>query len=207
MRILCTSDLHGHWGFITLPEADVLVVAGDFTTFGRLDEVAKFNDCLASYPFKHKIVIAGNHDWAFYENGTCAYARKLITNAHYLQDSGIEIDGVKFWGSPWTPQLYNWAFMLRRGKLHEKWDMIPMDTDVLITHGPPRGQRDSFYSPEPSGCEELREAVLRVKPKLHIFGHFHEAYGTSFNEHTGFINASRCNRAYLPLNEPILVDL
>ena len=207
MKILCTSDLHGHWGFLSLPEADVLVVAGDFTVYGRLDEVAQFNLRLATYPFKHKIVIAGNHDWALYEKDTRDYARKLITNAHYLEDAGVEIDGVKFWGSPWTPQFFDWAFMLPRWEIHKKWDLIPPDTDVLITHGPPCGQRDSSYSPEPSGCEALRDAVQRVKPKLHIFGHMHEAYGTSFNEHTGFINASRCNRAYLPLNEPILVDL
>ena len=208
MRILCTSDLHGQWGFLQMPEADVLVIAGDLTTFGRLDEVVKFNEALLHYPIPTKIVIAGNHDWAFYNDTSKGMARRLITNAHYLEDSGVVLDGVKFWGSPWTPQLYDWAFMLPRWNMFKKWDLIPNDTDVLITHGPPAGQRDSAYqSPEPFGCEALRDAVQRVRPKLHIFGHVHEAYGTSFNEHTGFVNCCRCNRAYNPVNDPILVEV
>jgi len=90
----------------------------------------------------------------------------------------VIIEGVKFYGSPWQPRFFDWAFNLDRGEeIKKKWDLIPMDTDVLITHGPPYGILDLTHEGEKVGCEELMKAVLRVQPKIHIFGHIHEAYG------------------------------
>jgi len=103
----------------------------------------------------------------------------LLKNATcYLENSGVEIDGVKFWGSPWQPEFFNWAFNLPRGRrLAEIWALIPDDTEVLITHTPPYGILDRVDSGEHVGCEDLRRALQRVKPKVHVFGHIHEDRG------------------------------
>jgi Icc-related predicted phosphoesterase len=108
---------------------------------GEKDCIKDFDDWLGTLPHKHKIVICGNHDLCFEDNPK--EARKLMKNAHYLEDETIEIEGLKFYGSPWQPEFHNWAFNLNRGEeIKKKWDLIPNDTDVLITHGPPYGILD-----------------------------------------------------------------
>ena len=102
-------------------------------------------------------------------------ARSWITNAHYLCDESLTLDGVKFYGSPWQPRFFDWAFNKDRGApLKAIWDKIPLDTDVLITHGPPHGILDLTFDKIKAGCEELLLAVQRIKPKVHVFGHIHE---------------------------------
>lgn len=205
MKILCTSDLHGHWNFDRWPEADVLVIAGDSTMYGRKPEYQKFARVLETVQYPEVILVAGNHDWAFQDDPTVQQYFQA-PNIHYLQDTAALVQGVRFSGHPWTPQFYNWAFMKPRGTLHTIWDHIPLDTDVLVTHGPPAGKCD-FNGREYCGCTELRDAVDRVKPKVHIFGHIHYSHGTAFNEHTIFVNASRCTEGYDPINPPILVEI
>ena len=148
----------------------------------------------------------GNHDWPIAHAGPEAM-KDLIKNAIYLENSGVEIDGVKFWGSPWQPEFFNWAFNLPRGpKLAEMWALIPDDTDVLITHSPPYGILDQIYSGEHVGCEDLLAALQRVRPKVHVFGHIHEGYGMLKQNGTTFINASVCDERYRPFNAPIVID-
>jgi hypothetical protein len=131
----------------------------------------------------------------------------------YLEDEYMGIvDGdepeIKIWGSPWQPEFYNWAFNLPRGEaLKEKWDMIPVDTDILITHGPPFGKLDYVdYSKINVGCEELLKRVEEIKPKIHVCGHIHGGYGYVFDGNTHFINASILNDRYEFRNKPIIVD-
>jgi hypothetical protein len=132
----------------------------------------------------------------------------MVTKAHYLEDSGIEIAGVKFWGSPWQPEFYDWAFNLPRGQaLADKWALIPDDIDVLITHGPPLGILDQVITGDHVGCADLLEAVQLIKPKVHIFGHIHEGYGRIEQNGTVFINASVCTARYRPINPPIVVEV
>jgi Icc-related predicted phosphoesterase len=122
-----------------------------------------------------------------------------MTNAHYLQDQSVIIEGLKFYGSPWQPTFHNWAFNKDRGeKIKTEWDKIPSDTDVLITHGPPFGILDKTVDNEKVGCEELLLAVNRIKPKIHIFGHIHENYGEIKLNGTHFINPSSCDYNYIP---------
>lgn len=194
---------------MSIPDGDVLVHAGDFTMQGRAAEINEFNEQLARLPHKHKVVIAGNHDIGFETHSEDA--RALLTNATYLEDSGVEIEGVKFWGSPWQPQFFDWAFNLERGEaLKEKWQKIPEDTDVLITHGPPRmildmAPREGRLAVANVGCDDLREEILeRIKPKYHIFGHIHEGYGWRKVEGITFINASILNGRYQIQNKPIV---
>jgi len=209
MRIVCISDTHSRHDHMEVPPGDILIHAGDSTMVGRVEEIIKFNHWLGRLPHPHKILIAGNHDWLFETEP--ALAESLITNAHYLRDSSVEIEGLKFYGSPWQPRFMHWAFNLSRGEeIKGKWDLIPADTDVLITHGPPHGfldlvPRDSSGSYENAGCEELLLAVMRVRPRLHVFGHIHEGYGVSRESGITFVNACVCDASYRPMNQAVVM--
>jgi Icc-related predicted phosphoesterase len=134
--------------------------------------------------------------------------RQHLTNCIYLEDSGIEIYGIKFYGTPWQPEFCRWAFNLKRGEeILEKWNKIPDDTDILITHTPPIGFNDLCCSGIRAGCVELLSTIQkRVKPMYNIFGHVHESYGLSSDGKVIYINASTCNIEYLPNNLPIVFD-
>lgn len=211
MRLVCMSDTHTMHGRVEVPEGDVLIHAGDFTKRGERQDIERFNAFLARQPHRHKIVVAGNHDFMFEDNPSLA--RSLLTAATYLQDEAVVLDGVKFYGSPWQPRFFNWAFNLDRGApLKEKWDLIPDDTGVLITHGPPHGYGDRCDDGRSVGCEELRLALDRVRPWVHVYGHIHEGYGKRFLRHangaeTILVNASSCDSHYRPRQAPIIVDL
>jgi Icc-related predicted phosphoesterase len=171
--------------------------------------VEDLNEWLGALPHRHKIVIAGNHDWAFQE--TPVLAREALTSAVYLEDSGIEIEGARFWGSPWTPTFMAWAFMLERGKpLYDKWALIPDNTDVLITHGPPKTIGDEasmMFKCQNVGCVDLLHRIERLQLKAHIFGHIHEGYGEYTLGCTRLVNASTCTPRYVPTNPPIVLDI
>lgn len=205
MRIVCISDTHTYHRKIQLPDGDVLIHAGDSTSRGYTHELEALDKWFGTLPHKHKILIAGNHDFAFEVD---KFARNLITNATYLEDEELVIDGIKFWGSPWQPRFFNWAFNLDRGSpLKAKWDLIPQDTNVLITHGPPFGILDLTARGEPVGCEALRPKVFSLPVlKLHVFGHIHESYGVNEQGGTKFVNASICTLGYKPTNAPIVID-
>lgn len=211
MRIVCVSDTHSRHDQLCVPDGDVLVHAGDATMAGRVEEIARFNHWLGTLPHRHRIFVAGNHDLLFESDP--GLAESLITNATYLRDGAVTVGGLKFYGSPWQPWFLDWAFNLRRGpEIKRKWDLIPDDTDVLITHGPPHGildlvPRDAPPGHEIIGCEELLRAIGRIEPKVHIFGHIHEGYGTLRKRKTTFVNASICDANYRPVNEPIVVEV
>lgn len=206
-RIVCLSDTHNCNEQIRVPDGDILIHAGDATIQGTIDEIVLFNEWFARLPHRHKIFVAGNHDWLFETDNRLA--RKLLDDKIiYLQDSSAEIEGLKIYGSPWQPWFFDWAFNLPRGeRLAEKWRLIPDDTEILITHGPPFGILDFPPDETSVGCEMLRLRVEEIRPKLHIFGHIHHSYGTEENFGTKFINASNCDEAYEPANSPIVFDL
>lgn len=206
MRIVCISDTHNKHRQCNIPEGDLLIHAGDISSRGRIEEIIEFDQWMGTLPHSDKIIIAGNHDFLFERNPLLA--RSLIRNAHYLEDSGIVLKGFKIWGSPITPWFFNWAFNRWRGtQIKKHWDKIPDDTDILITHGPPKGILDQTFSKSKVGCSQLMKAVLRVQPKLHIFGHIHEAYGEVWQNGTHFINASLLDIKYRPVNASVVIDL
>ena len=206
MKIVLIADTHNRHRELTLPDGDVLVHAGDMTTGGTLEEVEEFNSYLGELPHRHKIVIAGNHDFCFELEPEPAVA--LLSNATYLQDEATTVEGIVFFGSPWQPRFFNFAFNLTRGpEIREKWDLIPEDVDILVTHGPPRGFGDQTVYAEEVGCRDLLAAVERVKPHVHVFGHIHEGAGIYSNGRTKFINASCCDRAFEPVNPPIVLEV
>lgn len=211
MRIVCLSDTHNCHEKIKVPDGDILIHAGDATTFGSKQETEDFLVWFSELPHKHKIFVAGNHDW-FYELENLS-ARSLTAhfNIKYLQDSSIEIENLKIYGSPWQPRFFDWAFNLNRGaEMAEKWKLIPDDVDVLITHGPPHGILDEVpknHFVENTGCEELRKKVEITRPKVHIFGHIHCGYGQTEKFGVKFINAANCDEDYNPTQPPIVIDL
>jgi Icc-related predicted phosphoesterase len=213
MRIVCLSDTHNCNEQIIVPDGDILIHAGDATVSGNFFEVRDFCQWFRKLPHKYKIFIAGNHDWLFERDNN--FARSLVRDFIYLQDSAAEIEGLKIYGSPWQPRFFDWAFNLNRGiELAEKWKLISLDTDILITHGPPHGILDEVprkFWVENTGCEELRKRVETLaefgKLKLHIFGHIHCGYGQDEQFGVKFVNASNCNEQYKPTQPPIVVDL
>ncbi|HEX8396713.1 MAG TPA: metallophosphatase domain-containing protein [Pyrinomonadaceae bacterium] len=206
-RIVLLSDTHNCNEQISVPDGDILIHAGDATNRGQVDEIVAFNEWFSGFPHKHKIFVAGNHDWLFETRPK--YARSLLAkNVVYLQDSAVEILGLKIYGSPWQPRFFDWAFNLNRGgEMAEKWKLIPKDADILITHGPPFGILDETPRGDFAGCEELRKRVEEIRPQLHVFGHIHFGYGTEEKFGVRFVNASNCDEDYLPMNLPIVVDL
>ena len=163
VRFVVVSDTHDHHfcqalghkhAAPVIPEGDVLIHAGDFTSTGREIEVAQFNAWLATLPHTHKIVIAGNHDltfdlesypqlWKRFHHTHMLDAARIkgsLSNCTYLQDEECEVEGIRIYGSPWQPRFCDWAFNLDRGQpLQAKWSKIPEGIDLLITHGPPIG--------------------------------------------------------------------
>ncbi len=188
MRIVCISDTHGRHRFSDVPDGDILVHTGDLTLHGSLEDVEEFNRWLGTLPHAHKLVIAGNHDFCFQQQP--AEARARLTSATYLEDSGCEIASLRFYGSPWTLTFFDWAFMLPEDELLAKWEQIPAPLDVLMTHGPPHGILDRTNRNEHAGSVTLLQRVQEVKPRLHVFGHIHEAAGRMESEGITFINAS-----------------
>ena len=210
MKIVCISDSHNQHRKFRVPDGDLLIHAGDATGEGSFKEVAAFLCWLDGLPHRHKILVAGNHDFLFERHPDIA---TLLLQDHpritYLQDSGCEVEGLRIWGSPWQPWFMDWAFNLPRGGqgLHEVWNKIPVETDVLVTHCPPHGVLDQVGQGEHLGCEELAIRLAKVKPRLHVFGHIHDGAGRIRRRGTTFVNASVCDEDYLPLNPAVVVRL
>lgn len=221
-RIVCISDTHlTHDKFrINVPDGDILLHAGDATYEGKPHEIFRFAKWFQELPHKHKIFVSGNHDFLFQDDQKRAvdilngldpayYAEPKDRGITYLEDSMVEVEGLKIYGAPWQPWFYDWAFNLQRGaEIKAKWDLIPEGIDVLITHGPPEGYGDIVPTGERVGCVDLREALKRTKVRLHVCGHIHDGHGL-YNTPEGTIiaNASICDERYKPTHAPLVVDL
>ena len=218
MVISFISDTHTKHKQLNLPGGDLLIHSGDLSNRGSFNDLEDFLLWFGKQDYKHKIFIAGNHDFCFQDSP--ARCKQILKeheeyngNIIYLEDSGCTIEGLKIWGSPWQPEFYSWAFNLPRGKkLAEKWSLIPEDTDILITHGPPYGFLDEVRYNNNSrdkhqGCQDLMDRVAIIKPKIHCFGHIHEQYGFCDYNGTKFINASSVNFSYYITNQPITIEI
>lgn len=196
------SDTHSQHGFLTnLPEADMIVHSGDVSKRGTKQQVQDFLAWYSSLPYRYKIFIAGNHDFLFEQDPELV--KSLIPdNLIYLENSGIEIEGIKFYGSPISPWFYNWAFNRHRGEeIRKYWDMIPADTNFLITHGPAHNLLDlvnNHYNVTNNvGCSDLKNTLFKL-PELRVFqfGHIHEARGYEQLNNIHAFNASCLNEDY-----------
>ena len=207
MRLVCISDTHSLHAGVALPEGDILVHAGDVCNEGTFREAAEFFRWFGAIgQYRERVLIAGNHDLVF-EDNPGAMLGLVPDSVTYLNDSGAMVGGLKFWGSPVTPYFFDWAFNRHEHQIGPHWDMIPAETEVLVTHGPPLGVLDRVQSGEQVGCPLLLRRVQQIRPKVHLFGHIHEGYGEVDQDETRFVNASVCTLNYEPNNLPIVVDL
>lgn len=197
MRIVAVADTHTFQSDLgPLPEGDVFVHAGDMLRGGTLEELQGVAAWIRGLPHRHKVIVAGNHDWCFSRQRAEALA--MLGDAHYLEDSGHRIEGAEFWGSPWQPEYNDWAYNLPRGEaLAQKWALIPEATDVLITHSPPAGFGDRGPVAGRHGCVQLTERVRVVEPALHLFGHIHQDGGAWRDGRVCYANVTtwECERA------------
>lgn len=197
MRIIHISDTHSqHRKISDLPAGDVVIHSGDFSFAGTEDEALDFIDWFSSLPYKHKIFISGNHDNSMYD----AEIEGLPDNCYYLCNSGVTIEGIRFYGVP--------MFMedIIFGNYDSNISAIPDDTDILITHQPPYGVLD-FSENIHYGDNGLLEAISKVRPKYHLFGHIHNAHGVVKTKDTTFINASMVNDDYVLINNAHTFDI
>jgi Icc-related predicted phosphoesterase len=186
----------------------VLLHAGDLSYKSTRPEIEDFLDWFGKQPHPHKVFIAGNHDFFFEREKPATIRQMLPENVHYLKDEACLINGIKIWGSPYTPWFYRWAFNKRRGiSMARHWENIPPDTDVLLTHGPVFGILDMLLNEQHAGDKDLLKKVLEVKPAAHVCGHIHESYGTTRREGIRFVNACILNESYELSNQPITFDV
>ena len=239
MRITHISDTHNKHNQLNglLPGGDLLIHSGDISSLGRQSEIERFVKWFNGINnYTNKIFIAGNHDMTFdreillrdkltyFEGKTeydteCAEGKPewlkellgihLRPNVFYLENSSIDIEGIKIWGSPITPSFgYGWAFNKDRGyDINEVWNTIPMDTDIVITHGPIHSYCDRTDRGALNvGCEQLYHRLNEVKPQLHFSGHIHEAYGYRHTNWGYAFNGCNCDLSYLVNNKPMTFD-
>lgn len=197
MKILHLSDTHNcHHRLRDLPEADVVVHSGDFCMVGTEQEAIDFLNWFCDLPYEHKIFICGNHDDCLYG----ANIDGLDNNVNYLCNSGIEIDGVKFYG---VSMFLEDCITDRQSRNYAN---IPDDTDVLITHSPAYGILD-YDDGINYGSEVLLQVVTSVNPRIHLFGHIHKQHGRTTIGTTTFSNGAIMNDNYSILNHPNIIEL
>jgi Icc-related predicted phosphoesterase len=186
----------------------VLIHCGDSTQYGSRDNLREFAEIFGECNSKYKLVIAGNHDACFAKHPKESRDILMAHHIAYLEDEQITIGGLKFWGIPWTPPFLNWYFMADEEKRIEKWEQVPDDVDVLISHGPPYTILDRLTKGgEHVGSIEHFDRVLLIGPTLNVFGHIHEVYGQEQYAGIDFINCSLLNFNYQMVNQPVVYEL
>ncbi|MDP2340729.1 MAG: metallophosphatase domain-containing protein [Deltaproteobacteria bacterium] len=203
VRVVAFADTHQFHDELQVPDGDVLLCVGDVCRGGEREELEIFLAWFSAFPHKTKLFVAGNHDGCL--ETELAEVRAAHPHIRFLQDEGVDVDGVSFWGSPWTPNYNDWFFMKTRGAaLRERWALIPHGLDVLVTHGPPKGMFDDVgrYRPVGNasddlgnderfvGCADLMARVQIVRPRVHLFGHIHTTKGDVDVDGIRFINCT-----------------
>jgi len=227
MKIWCISDSHNYHQYFKIPKVDMAIFCGDGAssrnTGINANEAKNFLDWYSDVDIPTKIFVPGNHSKAI-EAGYFKpedYPDLIwLINQEYVHDLSYSYchwdnmnppcDGrtfyvekkIKIWGSPNTPTYgHDWAYMSNRGKIHRYWDAIPYDTDILITHGPPRGIGDLTVRKDgvmlQDGCRNLRKQIhKRIKPKIHAYGHFHDNKTEEINNY-GVRRVAGCDTVFV----------
>lgn len=210
MHLVLMSDSHGQYADVTVPNGDVLIDAGDWTAEDDYVSVRDYLIWLHAQPHEHKVIVPGNHQTWVEANPPqfLTLLAEVAPSVTYLNDDGTEIDGLKVWGSGYTPRFFDWSFNVDRGPaIQRHWDMIPSDTQVLITHGPCMGILDKTRAGH-FGCANLNTTIReRLKSlQLHVCGHFHGPGGqTEIHGGVTYVNASVVNERYQLTNAPVEV--
>ena len=232
IRVICFSDTHSGHQKVPIewfPPGDIALFAGDFTNVGSLKDTKSFISFYASLPYKYKVLIAGNHEVTYdkenreriighytrHETEECnnnididSIKNEAINDDRviYLEDSSVELMGLKIYGSPYSVEFGNWAFPTFDNEKGSRWEKIPNDTDIVLVHGPPYGILDKTTRGLNAGCPYLKKKISKIKPALCVFGHIHEAYGVVQKKNTIYANASVLNIQYSVQNKPIVID-
>lgn len=210
LKIVAISDTHSRHNEIEIPECDILIHSGDFVfSHNRVemieeDATKRFCEWFRSQDQAgRKIAVAGNHDFVC-EKHEEKVRDWLGSNVDYLVDEGIQIEGWNIWGTPWQPNFHNWAFNVENDyHMMSKLEMIPTETDILVTHHPPYGILDRSSWGQICGCPlTLSHIQKTLNIKLHIFGHIHPGYGILEQDGVIFCNATIVNEKYKVTNEP-----
>jgi Icc-related predicted phosphoesterase len=215
MKIVAISDTHNKYSKLIIPECDILISAGDYSSRGYSHEVRAFHIWLAKQPAKYKISVQGNHELGVEKDFQTSklLAEEWCPGVHFIDEGLVEIDGIKIWCSAITPFFCDWAWNRHPNEIQKHWDMISEDTNILITHGPPYGildqttYADGTIRPEHLGCPKLMERIKIVKPDLHFFGHIHHGGGRAVSAFsTTFFNCAICDEMYCPTNPLTIVE-
>jgi len=205
VRVVVFGDTHEHHRDVAVPAGDLLIHVGDITRNSFSPRaVQDFDAWLRQLPHRHKIVIPGNHDYGLADPAW----QRLITSAILLINNGVELMGLKIWGTPITPVDHGHFGGATAADREAQFRRIPDETNILISHGPPFGILDQEQSSSvPQGCNQLLAAVTRIRPSLHVFGHIHGAYGSREIRETLFVNCAVADRSGHPVKDPHVLDL
>ena len=219
MEIVILSDNHSNWKIdVPTPKEDmasVLIHCGDWSYLGSPDEMVDFRNWLARQPHTHKLFVWGNHEKIESQELYWKEYLEEVSGVKCIHNTEFTIDGVRFFGSSYTPIFLNWAFMKDNEQRKRYWENAPDDIDILVTHGPPFGLLDVVEGETKNlGCVHLRNYVERVKPKLACFGHIHTGHGQMTlkawdptEQNTLCVNASLLDERYKMVNEPVVITI
>ncbi|CAL1705372.1 unnamed protein product [Somion occarium] len=227
-RFVCISDTHSHTHY-NVPPGDVLLHAGDLSSWGSYPQLAKTVNWLRTLPHPVKVVVAGNHDLCLdeevelYKSSVVTAAKDMMRNEaalqagiHYLEYDSAEVTVQNgrtwhFYGSPAAPKYASGSFQYRDIKQGDKiYNRIPSSTEILLTHTPPYGIHDLCKKGTHVGCRSLASHLQSdqlANCRLHVFGHIHEAFGVSIDTLPGGLERVSVNAAIRRSDFPIIVDL
>jgi Icc-related predicted phosphoesterase len=206
MRVYAISDFHGSLP-PSIPECELLLLGGDYCLTRDVGPqkkflTGKFTKFLETVPARYIVAVAGNHDFAL-QNTEFAKSLPWI----YLQDEQVEIEGIKIYGTPWTPPFYDWAFMAPEAELKDKFYYIPEGLDILLSHGPAYRHLDRAMDGYYCGSLALQAQINQVKPDSVVCGHIHEAHGIMQEGDTRYYNVAYMNHKYIPTHEAVSISL
>lgn len=219
IKVVAISDTHGKWNKIKIPPCDILISTGDYSFRGEEHMVKDFHKWMNKQPAKHVISVQGNHETGVERNFSYSkeLAEKACPGVYFIDEGLVEIEGLRIYCSAITPFFHNWAWNRYPGEeIQKNWDRIPENIDILATHGPAYGILDGV--PEYNsltnkvglrhcGCPQLLKKIQEIKPKFHLFGHIHEAFGTHSESGITYINSSICDGQYKANNHPIIFGI
>lgn len=206
MKIVALADTHGVFHNIDIPDGDILIVAGDWTSQGGIHACINFARWIDEQPHKYKLYIPGNHEVGFEENSSL---EGLILSGTNINKKLINIEGINIFGFSYTLPFNNWAFSMNEEFQEYYFKIVaPTNVDILVTHGPPFGILDSEKYQINLGSKALLDYVKEIQPKLHIFGHIHGGYGINNTAmpNTLFANVSLMDRIKI-VNKPMVFEI
>lgn len=217
LSVVGISDTHGKHAQTRFKEwdtgeYDMIVHSGDISNIGDPAEILNFMDWYGNLTMSHKILIFGNHELNTEHNTDFYREQASKRNITFLHHEHITIEGIKIFGSPYTPVYGNWAYNVNRDDLEYYWAEIDEDVDLLVTHGPPFGVGDRTGRNDAVGCTHLLKSILEKNIQVCQFGHIHEDRGEIFTEQTfprtKFYNASMViGYPYKVLDTPVYYKL